>query len=448
MEDFHYNDFNEIILQLKLHFNTKNTNGTVESVFTLHNFLFNNRINCCSDNECINILNILIFVAKNYLKIFTIEVRVSALDCVFHLLHDSKNVCCYLAENNFIDFLANEIILDNELRGLHLFAYKCMRIIAGHCENCQDFVCENLPINDILGLFCALPSDDGVTKTEYQTDFVFEVNEIHREIMLLLKNISKFPLHPDLIKFCFDMFLQSISLINQSVEMAKIGLLGVCYLTEQPREYWYTIYEQSDLFCSLSLLLQNSDPIVKQSSLLLLSSIYHQNQFIQGLPIDIIVDLLHYEDEQGQIQLSLRYYTAIAIQQIMQQDKDLIYRMVCSGLIDAITDIYDSSSYSVKSKLVDCLIIIALNGRPSDKLEVIKKNCIPYLINIIINGEEKQIFKALDSMDLLFSGPYKSLCYESFLHCPDKDYIAELVTNSSEIISHKAIEFMNTYFPN
>ncbi|OHT02809.1 hypothetical protein TRFO_29939 [Tritrichomonas foetus] len=438
--------FPNLCMTLKRAMEDKNVPEICSTISMIFKFVSTVVIHDIQDLQFFGLILNLLFIIENNVDLFDMDTRICSINIISSLIHKSTTICDFITSFNIVSFFVEGILFNNDLFPLHFHVIKCLQKIANHCSDCQNNICEKLPCEYIYNVFGIPIYDEDtdyeiVINDEIEKNYENENKEMKKEILLLLKNISKWALHPDLIEYCFNMFLLWIS--SSSTEK-DIGLLGICYLTKQPRECWYKLFEQSFLYAEITVYLKG-DPKTIESTLFLLSSIYAENQFVKGLQYSNIIDLLHYDDNPTHT--SIRHLAAKTLNKIMKQDPNFIKLLIKGGLLDAFHDVFDESSFDVKAKLVSCLETIALFGESSDKVDLINNNGIMYLMNIIQYGNEQQICNAIRALENLFKENIKKICYESFWNTPGHEIIFEMSKNINKEVASLASQFLNCYFP-
>lgn len=389
----------------------------------------------------------IIFIIANENGKFSIETRKCALDVVYNFLNRVLDISDYFVQCNAVSLFSISILDDDDLHPLHLPALKCLKKIAGHCEDCQSFVCQSLNFGFINKWLAELAESK-------------IVNEIHIEIFSIFKNISKFLLdykiydeddsdndeEINLVTVCFNSFL---SFMDYSDELLRISLLGIGNIMNyQSRSDWYKIYENSLLSENLPRYLRHGDFAIIQTSLLVIASIYRQKQNTPSPNFNQIAGLLYHKDEENKSSSSsVRYYAAVAINEIIKDDADFIHLIIKCGYLVIIHDIYDESSFDVKQQISNSLNEIAINGYPEDKVQIIQNDFFKYFIEMVDNGDDEQILKTIRALDVLFTGNFKKNCYECFYNSPNYTNIFNLSEYPGDEVRNRAIDFLNEFFP-
>lgn len=432
--------FLEICNNIQKAMNEEDAESTKFWFQQLFNYAYLNGI---SDSLPSFIVPDILFIIANENEEFDVDFRKLAVDVFFALLKCISDVSDFFTQCNAVPLLTFNILNDDDLFPLHVTVLQCIKKISNHCINCQRFVCNCIQDNN-FHFFQKWLSDLEDNQN---------VNEIHIEIFSILKNISKFTFDDDdyddndLVEDCFNIFT---AFMDYSDDLLKISLLGLGNLINfQSRTDWYKLYEGSELQYKLPKYLAHKDFTIKQSALLVIASIYRQRQNVHSPNFGQIVDLLHYNDELNESNASaVRYYAAVAINEIIKDNPDFIHLIVSAFyFLDAFEDIFDASSFDVKCELIYSLEEVAINGYPSEKFNLIKNGFIKYFVHIIDNGDKSQILRAIDSLDVLFSGDYKEMCYNYFYHSPNYKIVFDLSESPDNIIKERACQFLNTHFP-
>lgn len=417
------------------------------SAFWLQQLFYYTSLNIISDSIPPFTVPDIIFIIANENEKFSLETRKYALDVVYNFLDGILDISDYFVQCNAVSLFSVFILDDDNLCPLHLPALKCLKKIAGHCEDCQACVCQNLNFKFIDKWLAELAESK-------------IVNEIHIEIFSIFKNISKFLLdYPtydedgvdneeeiNLVTVCFNSFL---SFMDYSDELLRISLLGIGNIMNfQSRSDWYKIYENSQLSENLPRYLKYGDFTIIQTSLLVIASIYRQKQNTPSPNFRQIVGLLHHNDEENESSSSsVRYYAAVAINEIIKDDAEFIHLIIKCDYLIIIHEIYDKSSYDVKQQISISLNEIAINGYPEDKVQIIQNDFLKYFIEMVDNGDDEQILQTIRALDVLFSGNYKKNCYEWFRNSPNYTNIFNLSEYPGDEVRNRAIDFLNEFFP-
>lgn len=420
----------------KFHFSIVNADLESTKIW-IHQFYSYSYQNVISDlqelhsNFIIPDINIII---ANEVNVFDLEMRQKAIEIIYNLINTTTEVSEVFLHCNTIQLLSDFIIGNDELSSLHFSALKCIRKFSSHCENCQERVCECFPLNFFEKHLSTL-SDDR------------KVDRFHIEIFSIFKSVSKFELHPELIEYIFNIFDY---FIDFSDDILTICLLGIFNLTKiQDPLFWSAPLKKSRLPIILSNSLNHHDFTISQSTLLLIASIYKQKQEIPHFNLGLIIDKLHYKDEENLNQNSLvRYYASATLYEIIKGDKEYIHIIIANHFLDAFKDVFDDSPFDVKFELIRSLEEIAINGYPADKLELIKNNFIHYFIEMIEIGNDEQIVRLIDSLGNLFAivlndPNNQKICFESFRNTPNNIVIKDCAMSPFPEVSGRAIQLLS-----
>lgn len=469
-------------------------------LFNLYDYISTFPIVYCPIFNQLSIFPSLLFVVADPDNVFDIDTRKCTIEIIYKLICVDKLFIDQFAQCNAIELFSCKILFDDTLEPLYLTTLSCLEMFAGHCEMCQTLVCKNLPFPFFERCFSEYPvqiPEMNYLNTEESDELAdenLEVNDsliehpylIH--IFQIMCNIFTLPVDPDILEQCFQ-FLFSYK--NLSSELLKLFFLSFRNIVKnQPRDYWYYIFEQCGLRYTINLYLFDSNLLVRQYALSFIQTILSNKQDFAGLNMHSLVSLIvdqsgvdvhsieeNEEEVSKQLELEIenqqnpiRYdtevkdlhaeslnklldnklvilYTLKVIHTIIDNDHEFIDRLCSAHFFDVCNDVYDGMTSDIKEMLfliVDC---IARHGNSSNKKELLTKGLLRLYIDMAVYGTECQSCAAIDIMGALFSGKYKKNCYASFRKASNYRDFFELANSTNSEVRDIAIRFLNDFFP-
>ena len=217
----------------------------------------------------------------------------------------------------------------------------------------------------------------------------------------LMSSLLKYSLHPAIISFCFNSLLNIIGISPEPI-LNKI-IKSFSLLSRQKREYWHSIFQNSNPSSWLGPLFAIQSIEITESLMLFVSSVLRQNEHIKGLPFNLLIEKLQYFDDK----FNIMYYTSISIDCIIQCDKSVITNLIDLNILPISLKILQTANFKVKARTASYLTRIAQNCLLKHKSLMIDLNFIKEFIDILNFADEILIQKIFLALNELFSSAEK-----------------------------------------
>lgn len=233
------------------------------------------------------------------------------------------------------------------------------------------------------------------------------------------------------------------------------AIVGLFRLTEREPEMWHREFETSNLYPFIVHWIDYPYYRVAEAVMLLINSVYCQQQSIPCLDPTALLRMLAYENEDVDVQMNVRVYAADAIWSYIHFFKNNIAKVVepvgCNGVLDIAIRIYEDSKFGLKAELMGLLGVIAVNGVMKYKLMMIEMGYLRMFFDVLDCGEQAIVIQAICAIRELFrAGAWypanTQICYEMAEQCENLQTLFKLPLDEDEEISECASGFLNEFY--
>lgn len=278
-----------------------------------------------------------------------------------------------------------------------------------------------------------------------------ENNEDHICIpsLNLISSLLKFELHPIIISYCLESLISLIPISNDTT--LEIVLEALCQLSKQNKMLWNKAFQSTNPPSWIAPLFESDQfkRSFKIAELLMffVSNTIKQGITIEGMPIDILIYGLQYDDEKSIIAT----YSAAAIDSILKLHNNLIDSFIQHNLLVVTNDVYPNLSFSAKALMVSYLTRICQYGSSHHKKMIIEIKLVSFLVNVLLTdfANDDLLLRIILSLIEIFEYAKKhkeiyDLCYKQVVD--DVSSIRDFQYHEKQTISFMANKFLNKYF--
>ena len=263
--------------------------------------------------------------------------------------------------------------------------------------------------------------------------------------LCLISSLLEFELDPIIISYCLEVLISLIPLSNEYT--LEIIINSLCKLSKLKKESWNKAFQMSNPSSWIAPLF-NDEKSFKITQLLMffVSNVIKQGEIINGLPFNLLIEKLQYEDKKSLIAT----YAAASIDSMMKIYNGLIDKFIKLDLLIVTKNVYSNLSCSAKALIVSYLTRISLCGMGHHKKMIIEMELISLLIDVLLSNfaNDELLLRIFMSLSQLFEYAKNKknildLCQRQVADCID--YINEFQYHENNSISKAAITFVNNF---
>lgn len=267
----------------------------------------------------------------------------------------------------------------------------------------------------------------------------------------ILKSFVVYDLQEDILEPIFYTLVEL--LFSQHSTCYNYALKALCWVFKKPKIIWEHLYETSNFQDSVHIFMTAKDHLLKYDLIVIILLIFRNHYYIPYLEVRPIIELLHFDEqaEESNNVPRLKEFAAKCILAMIgyphiNNDKSnpcYVDKFVEEGLIEALSDSFESSQYEAKTAISAILCFMANNCIEAYQRKLIERHAIIAFVEMASFGSLDIVSSAITALYKLFVVGQKNMmfeaCYKDFTDANGELILEDILVNQGDVPEYKII---------